>query len=259
MGTSFCLFLLALSFYMENNASPSAAESSQGYGACDSNRCGSCVANSRCGFCALNVDGEYINGTCLKGSREHANFRINSSYSSQCIIEDIYQTANFSNYDFTWHFDFCPGSKLVIFSLSIVILYWVFVSFGPAVLLWTINSEIYPTWARGKSVAITMLFYYTTVLVTLLTFLTLVDTIGQPKVLALYGVINLCGTLFVILLLPETSKNQLEGMDKLFCKPHFFTWGNVIFKCRKNIQVYTELELQVCIQERPRLPTPITH
>ena len=253
VGSSFCLFLLATSFYMENNDSQSAVDS-QGGELCDFNKCGTCVANSHCGFCALHIGGNYINGTCLRGKRNYADARDNVSY---CIIEADYQTANISNRVFKWHFDFCPDSKLVILSLSIIILYWVFVSFGPAVFLWTINSEIFPTWARSKAMAITMMFYYLTVLVTLLTFLTLVDTIGQPKVLALYGIINVCGTIFVILLLPETGKNQLEGMDKLFCKPHFFTWGNVIFTCRQKIQIYTELELQVRIQERPILATPV--
>ena len=246
VGSSFCLFLLAASFYMENNGSHSSV-AAQGGVVCDFDKCGSCVANSQCGFCALTIDGQYVNGTCLRGSRNYADTRSNNS---QCMIEYDDQTRNSSIRNFKWHFDFCPESKLVVLSLSIIILYWTFVSFGPAVLLWTINSEIYPTWARGKAVAITMLFYYTTVLVTLLTFLTLVDTIGQPKILVLYGVINVCGTIFVVLLLPETSKNQLEGMDKLFCKPHFFTWGNVAFTCRKKIKVYTELELQVYIQER---------
>lgn len=254
IGSSFCLFLLAVSFYMESNTSPSAVPSQEG-GVCDFDECGNCVANSHCGFCALNIDGDYINGTCTRGSRDYAIIRTNGS---QCITEEKYQTANFSTYNFKWHFDFCPGSKLVYLSLIIVILYWLFVSFGSSVLLWTINSEIYPTWARGKAVAITMLFYYATILVMLLTFLTLVDSIGQPKLLMMYGVINVLGTAFIIFLLPETSKNQLEGMDKLFCKPHFFTWGNVIFTCRRNIQVYTELELQVSVQqERSRSPTNV--
>ena len=252
VGSSFCLFLLATSFYMENNNSLSTVDTQDG-DMCDFDRCGSCVANSRCGFCALTVEAKYINGTCLRGSRDYADKRTNSSL---CVIDNVYQMSNNSIHDFKWHFDFCPDSKLVVFSLAVIILYWIFVSLGSAVLLWTINSEIFPTWARGKAVAITILSYYSTVLVMLLTFLTLVDAIGQPKVLALYGAINVCGTIFVILLLPETSKNQLEGMDKLFCKPHFFTWGKVVFTCKKKIQVYTELELQVHIQQR--LPTPAT-
>ena len=258
VGSSFCLFLLATSFYLESEGSPSTV-TSQGGEVCDFDKCGTCVANSHCGFCALHIDGNYVNGTCLRGSRNYANTRSNVS---QCIFQDELQIANTSSHDFQWNFDFCPGSKLVLLSLSVIILYWVFVSFGPAVLLWIINSEIYPTWARSKAMSITITFYYLTILVTLLTFLTLVDTIGQPKILALYAIINVCGTIFIILLLPETGKNQLEGMDKLFCKPHFFTWGNIIFTCRQRIQIYTELELQVHIQERPAtiLATPVvTH
>ena len=81
----------------------------------------------------------------------------------------------------------------------------VFISIGLNPLAWVINSEIYPMWARGRTVAIAAVFYYVAVFVSLETFLTLIDVIGQPKVLALYGVMNFIGTIFIIFLLPETG------------------------------------------------------
>ena len=89
VGSSFCLFLLAASFYMENNDSQSAVTTSQGGEVCDFNKCGTCVANSHCGFCALHVGGNYINGTCLRGSRNYADARDNVSLC--VIIADDYQ------------------------------------------------------------------------------------------------------------------------------------------------------------------------
>lgn len=240
VGTSFCLFLLATSFYMESNSSPSAAH---GNGVCNFDKCGSCVANSHCGFCALNVDGKYVNGTCLQGHREHANMRINGS---KCVTWDDYEKSNTS--DNEWHFDYCPDSKYVILSLVTIFMYSAFVSTGLGPLTWVINSEIYPMWARGKAVAVASMFNWTATLISAVTFLTLIDAVGQPKVLVMYGTITLTGAVFITFLLPETSNKQLEEIETLFSKPHFLRWGRIFSKCKgksKRYRVkYTEVELQ---------------
>ena len=235
VGTSFCLFLLATSFYMEGKDSPSAVPSQ----VCDYEKCGTCVANSHCGFCAVNVNGKYINGTCLRGSRDHANMRINGS---KCETWDYYEGSNTS--DIEWHFDYCPDGKFVIFSLVTMFMYSAFVSIGLGPLTWVINSEIYLTWARGKAVAIASMFNWTATLISAVTFLTLIDAIGQPKVLMMYGTITLTGALFITFLLPETSKRQLEEIEVLFSKPHFLRWGKMFSKCKKYEVAYTEVELQ---------------
>ena len=167
VGTSLCLFLLGTSFQMESNVSPSVV---QGNGVCDFDKCGSYVANSHCGFCALNVDGRYINGTCLRGSRDHANLRINES---ECVTWGNDERVNDS--DTEWHFDYCPDSKFVILSLVATFMYSAFVSVGLGPLTWVINSEIYPMWARGKAVAIASMFNWTVTLLSAVTFLTLID------------------------------------------------------------------------------------
>ena len=232
MGTSFCLFLLAASFYVENNHSPSGV----GDGVCDFDKCGSCVANSRCGFCTLNIDGEYINGTCLKGSRDHANVRINGS---QCATWDNYEENNTNNIE--WHFDYCPDNKFVILSLVTIFMYSVFVSFGIGPLAWLVNSEIYPMWARGKAVAIASMVNWTATLISAVTFLTLIDAIGQPRVLIMYGTITLTGAFFVAFLLPETSKIDLEEIELLFSRPYFLRW-NKMFRNYKRSEVYHTLQ-----------------
>ena len=236
VGTSFCLFLLAASFYMETVASPSAV---QGGGMCDFDKCGSCVANSHCGFCALHIDGEYINGSCLRGSRDHANMMINGT---KCITWDTTDTFNTS--DTEWHFDYCPDSKYVILSLVTIFMYAAFVSVGLGPLAWVINSEIYPMWARGKAVAVASMFNWTATLLSAVTFLTLIDAIGQPKVLIMYGAITLAGALFITLLLPETSHKQLEDIEILFSKLHFLRWRKPFGNCKKYEVKYTELELK---------------
>ena len=236
VGTSFCLFLLATSFYLETIASPSAT---QGGGMCNFDKCGSCVANSHCGFCALSIDGEYINGSCLRGSREHASMSINGS---KCITRDTYDKINTS--DTNWHFDYCPDSKYVILSLVTIFMYAAFVSVGLGPLAWVINSEIYPMWARGKAVAVASTFNWTATLLSAVTFLTLIDAVGQPKVLIMYGAITLTGALFITLLLPETSHKHLEEIEMLFSKPHFLRWRKIFSTCKRYEVKYTEVELQ---------------
>ena len=235
VGTSFCLFLLATSFYLESSDSLSAVPSR----VCDFDKCGSCVANSHCGFCAVNVDGKYINGSCLRGSRDHANMRINGS---KCITGEYELRSNTSTVE--WHFDYCPDSKFVILSLVSIFMYSAFVSIGLGPLTWVINSEIYPMWARGKAVAIASMFNWTATLISAVTFLTLIDAIGQPKVLIIYGTITLTSALFITFLLPETTKKQLEEIEVLFSKPHFLRWGKMFSRCKKYEVVYTEVELQ---------------
>lgn len=240
IGTSLFMFLLAVSFLMETNASPSAVP--LGDGVCNFDKCGSCVANSHCGFCALNIDGEYINGTCIRGGRDSARMRTNSS---QCITWDSYQN---SSDQLTWHFDYCPDNKYFILSFVSVLMFWVFVSIGLGPLTWVINSEIYPTWARGKAVAIATVFYYIATFISLITFLTLIDAIGQFEVIMLYGAISICGTVFIVFLLPETRRKRLEEMEILFTRPYFLTWCNKLPFHKVGKKVYTELELHV--QER---------
>ena len=236
VGTSFCLFLLAASFYMESNNSPSAV----GDGVCDFDNCGSCVANSHCGFCTLNIDGEYINGTCLKGSRDHANLRINGS---QCATWGDYEENYTTNIE--WHFDYCPDSKFVILSLATIFMYSVFVSFGLGPLAWLVNSEIYPMWARGKAVAIASMVNWTATLISAVTFLTLIDTIGQPRVLIIYGIITLTGSLFIAFLLPETSKIHLEEIELLFSRPYFVRWSKIFSNCKRSEVSYTAVTVEL--------------
>ena len=239
VGTSLSLFILAASFYMESNASPSAIPLQDGV--CDFDKCGTCVANSHCGFCALNVDDKYVNGTCIKGHRDDANIRINGS---KCITQDNHMDGITNTSKIEWHFDYCPNSKFVTLSLVTIFLYSAFVSIGLGPLAWLINSEIYPMWARGKAVALSSMFNWTATLVSSVTFLTLIDAIGQPKVLIMYGTITFIGTLFIIFLLPETSNKKLEEIELLFSELHFSKWGRMFSNCKKYEVVNTEVELQ---------------
>jgi len=230
-GTCIFLYMLATSFYLENKSSLSATPLFEG-GKCDYEKCGTCVANSNCGFCAVKVGNEYFNGTCSEGGEDHSRFRTNET---KCIVLEDYEIGHSLVNDSRWYYDHCPESKFAIMSLVALLMYVASFSLGLISLPWVINSEIYPMWARGQGASLSSLFNWITNLLINLTFLTVFDWLGTPNALMMYGTVALILTLFVIILLPETSKQSLEGIEQLFVRPYFLTWcDNKLRKPVKN-------------------------
>ena len=218
------LGLLATSFYLGNNSSPSAVPLQEG-GRCAYKKCGSCVTNSHCGFCTVKVDGEYLYGTCSEGSKDHADVRVNNS---QCVTwNETVWTNGTSNITSEWYFDHCPDNKFAIFSLVAMFLLVASAASGTVSLPWIINSEIYPTWARGPAVSLASILSWLSNLLLALTFLSLVDALGLPLVVIIvYGAVTVINVVFSFFLLPETSKQSLEKIEGLFSRPYFLTWCN---------------------------------
>ena len=216
-GTCIFLYILATSFYLENKSSLSATPLFEG-GKCEYDKCATCVANSNCGFCTVKVGNDYFNGTCSEGTEDHSKFRTNRT---KCIVLEDYEVGSVN--DSKWYYDHCPESKFAIMSLVALLMYVACNAAGIVPLPWIINSEIYPMWARGKGASLSSLFNWITNLLINLTFLTVFDLLGPPNALVMYGTIALTATLFVLFLLPETSKQPLEGIEKMFKRPYFLT------------------------------------
>ena len=232
------LSLLAISFYLGNSTSPSAVPFIEG-GKCDYDNCGACVANSNCGFCTVKVNGEYLFGTCSKGNEDGDDFIDNNT---QCIVLNN-ENSNITNYvdpQSEWYYDHCPANRFAVFTLLSLLLYMTSTSAGYISLPWIINSEIYPTWARGQAVSLASLINWSTNIVLMFTFLSAVDAVGVPMVILIYAMMTLCGVVFVILFLPETSNQPLEKIERMFARPHFLTWRT----CRNNEGMYTSVELK---------------
>ena len=236
------LSLLAVSFYLGNSDSPSAVPLTEG-GKCDYSNCGACVANSHCGFCTINVNGEYLYGTCSEGNEDGDNF-IDNTNDTQCIVlnRENLNITNSVNPQSEWYYDHCPANRFAIFTLLSLLLYMTSTSAGYIALPWIINSEIYPTWARGQAVSLASLINWSTNIVLMFTFLSVVDAMGVPIVIVIYAVMTLCGVVFIVLFLPETSNQPLEKIERMFVRPHFMTWRT----CRQRISegMYTTVELK---------------
>ena len=84
---------------------------------------------------------------------------------------------------------------------------------------WTINSEIYPLWARslGNSLATSTNWAFN--LLISMTFLTLTETITKQGAFYLYTGIALLGFFTFLWLLPETKGKSLEEVEQLFAQP----------------------------------------
>ncbi|XP_065903156.1 proton myo-inositol cotransporter hmit-1.1-like isoform X2 [Dysidea avara] len=237
------LGLLAASFYLGNINSPSAVPLQEG-GKCDFKKCGTCATNSHCGFCTVKVDGEYLYGTCSEGSKDHADVRVNNS---QCVTwNETVWTNETSNITSEWYFDHCPDNKFAIFSLVAMFLLVASAASGTVSLPFVINSEIYPTWARGPAVSVASMFYWMSNLLLALTFLTLIDTLGLPLVIiVVYGAVTAISVVFCFFLLPETKNQPLEKIEKLFSRPYFLTWHNEhVFRKPLNISQYSIVEME---------------
>ena len=147
-GASLFLYLLAVSFYLENSSSLSVVPLNAG-SKCGFDKCGFCVANSQCGFCAITDGNSYHNATCSEGNKDQSKYRTNGT---QCVTWNQYKSNSletdngFTNYSFhtEWLYEHCPDSKFAALSLVALIMYMASFSSGLISVTWIVNSEIYP-------------------------------------------------------------------------------------------------------------------
>lgn len=208
LGAALFLFVLAASFFA-NNADSSKAKPAISGGKCDYDSCGKCVSNSHCGIYFFNHSTDSP-GVCCEANSKHG----------WCAQDPI----NINQSEVSWFFDHCPDTKFAPLALVGTLMYVVFFGIGLAPLPWIINSEIYPTWARGSAVALGSMVTWIGSLLVALTFLLLIDAIGQPYVFCIYGIIVFLGTIFVFFLVPDTKGRDLEETEKLFTRLYFLTW-----------------------------------
>ena len=204
--------------------------------------------NSECGFC---VDYDTANHTYLNGTCSHGWKRANGTAVSQfqphnetcgLFFENsrntttalFYSDPSYSNlldapYGSSslkrrWFFNSCPDNHLAPLTIAALFLYISFFAPGMGPLPWTINSEIYPMWARSTAIAMATTVNWLCNLVVSMTFLTLADTIGQAATFWMYSGLGLVGLVFAVLLVPETRGRRLEEVEQLFQRPWFLRW-----------------------------------
>lgn len=215
VGVVFGLLLLSGSFVVFVKATPPATPLYDNE--CDYFSCGACVGNSNCGYCTFD-DSSDTSGTCSSGNKTSSCYLIDGHCQ---IYNDNYTINGTTNSTTKWHYNDCPLFHYAWLTILSLFVYIMFFAPGMGPLPWTVNSEIYPNWARSTCIAIATSVNWIFNLVVSLTFLTLSDALGQPGTFGLYAGLALLALLFVIAFLPETKDRRLEDMEMLFQRPYF--------------------------------------
>ncbi len=94
-----------------------------------------------------------------------------------------------------------------------LMLYVAFFAIGLGPVFWLLISEIYPTEIRGTAMGVVTVVNWAGNLLVSLTFLRLIDVVGQTGTFWLYGALSVLALLFCYRLVPETKGRSLEAIE----------------------------------------------
>ncbi|CAG5115537.1 unnamed protein product, partial [Candidula unifasciata] len=215
VGVVTALVVLAVGFQLSANFSPSVNHnvtefnSSQAVvadGCFEKNydNCEQCIENTNCGFCFA---GSGDHGTCLR-VQEHEEDTL--SIYGRCRNETEKAALGL-----TFSHGYCPTDYTWMAVLGLALFVFAFApGLGP--MPWTINSEIYPMWARSTCNSMATGANWICNLLVSLFFLTLTETITKYGAFWLFAAVCFVGLLFTITFLPETKNKTLEQVEELF-------------------------------------------
>ena len=209
-GVTVCLFLCGGAFYMAKQHDAAITFNERAISNI-SNNCpatGFCLdclgVQENCGFCyAKDSSNNPIYGSCVP---IHVSSSENTAAFGRCSRKD---------HSVTWSYQACPYKHAWLATLALV-LYIAAFGLGMGPLPWTINSEIYPLWARSTGYGFATAVKWSTYLVLSMTFLSLTEWITSFGAFWLYGGISLLGWLFFFAYLPETKNKSPEELEHLF-------------------------------------------
>ncbi|KAK0063872.1 proton myo-inositol cotransporter [Biomphalaria pfeifferi] len=211
IGVTGSLILLAVTFQLVALMSPSNVPYHSNTTCSSYRSCDSCVDNSQCGYCYTG-SGSSVNGSCLATSSK------DTGHSDYGPCENATSLVGH-----TWAYDYCPTSYSWMAILGLV-LYLMFFAPGMGPMPWTINSEIYPIWARSTGNSLSAATNWTANLLVSMTFLTLTETLTKYGTYWLFVGIAILGLMFFGICLPETKGRKLEDIEDLFSQPWNLHW-----------------------------------
>ncbi|KAM6985353.1 proton myo-inositol cotransporter-like [Aplochiton taeniatus] len=210
IGTCLSLCLLALGFLMSAQNSPPITlhptDPLLTNSTCSTHLlCEPCMLDPGCGFCYRENSTALYASSCVPvnmASPEQAAWG-RCSNSSQ-VREQTY-----------WAYNYCPTSYSWVVLLGLV-LYLACFAPGMGPMPWTINSEIYPLWARSTGNACSAGVNWTFNVLVSVTFLHVAQCLTYYGAFFLYSSMALLGFLFIYGCLPETKGRRLEEIESLF-------------------------------------------
>ncbi|XP_051544746.1 proton myo-inositol cotransporter-like [Myxocyprinus asiaticus] len=167
--------------------------------------CEPCILDPGCGFCYEENSTAVLASSCVPvnpASTERAAWG-KCSNSSHVADSNI------------WAYNFCPTSYSWVVLLGLV-LYLACFAPGMGPMPWTVNSEIYPLWARSTGNACSAGVNWTFNVLVSLTFLHMAQYLTYYGAFFLYSSLALVGFFFIYGCLPETKGRRLEEIESLF-------------------------------------------
>nr|XP_054588706.1 proton myo-inositol cotransporter isoform X3 [Nothobranchius furzeri] len=208
LGTGLSLTLLAVSFLLSAQNSPPVTfhpydpqnSTCRQYGSCEL-----CMLDPNCGFCYRENGTVVFETSCVPvnlASTDHAAWGrcSNSTEGSDNLI---------------WAYNYCPTSYSWVVLMGLVLY---LASFAPGMgpMPWTVNSEIYPLWARSTGNACSAAANWIFNVLVSLTFLHVAQFLTYYGAFFMYTGLVVLALLFVFACLPETKGLQLEDIENLF-------------------------------------------
>ncbi|XP_074489815.1 proton myo-inositol cotransporter-like isoform X2 [Sebastes fasciatus] len=211
VGTGLSLTLLAVGFLLSAQSSPpislhpvdSQNSTCRLYGFCEL-----CMLDPNCGFCYRENGTRVYNSSCVPVNQASEDYAAWGSCSNQTEATDSP----------IWAYNYCPTSYSWVVLLGLI-LYLAFFAPGMGTMPWTVNSEIYPLWARSTGNACSAGVNWIFNVLVSLTFLHVAQFLTYYGAFFMYTGLVVLGLLFVQGCLPETQGLQLEDVDNLFTGP----------------------------------------
>ncbi|XP_069100999.1 proton myo-inositol cotransporter-like [Argopecten irradians] len=185
--------------------------------------CNQCMRALECGYCYLdNVRGP-TNSSCLPTDYEDPWQATMGRCNSTSLSGNL-----------TWAYDYCPTDYSWM-PMAGLVLYLIFFAPGMGPMPWTINSEIYPLWARSTGNAASTFTNWIFNLAVSMSFISLTETLTRQGTFCLYAGMAFIGVVTLGFLLPETKGKSLEEVEGLFAQP-WCSGGQPISYNTKTIQ-----------------------
>ncbi|XP_024911734.1 proton myo-inositol cotransporter-like isoform X2 [Cynoglossus semilaevis] len=208
LGTGLSLTLLAVGFLLSAQNSPPITlhPGDPDNSTCTQYRfCEACMLDPTCGFCFRENGTQVYDSSCVPVnpvSIDHASW-------GRC--SNMSEVSNSPN----WAYNFCPTSYSGVVLMGLI-LYLAFFAPGMGSMPWTVNSEIYPLWARSTGNACSAGVNWISNVLVSLTFLHIAQFLTYYGAFFLYSGLVVLGLIFVLGCLPETQGLQLEDIENLF-------------------------------------------
>ncbi|XP_075783516.1 proton myo-inositol cotransporter isoform X2 [Pelodiscus sinensis] len=210
-GTTVALIILALGFLLSAQVSPRVTlnptdPSGQNSTCTNYSYCNGCMLDPDCGLCYKLNKSNVVESSCVPIKKESTM----AAAWGRCSNETRFKTE-----ELFWAYNFCPTPYSWTALLGLI-LYLVFFAPGMGPMPWTVNSEIYPLWARSTGNACSSGINWLFNVLVSLTFLHTAEYLTYYGAFFLYAGFAGMGLIFIYGCLPETKGKKLEEIESLF-------------------------------------------